>query len=96
MFTFGGWVLTSEQVPTLPVSAETIMSQPEFSAGVADARAGRSTRPAYDDWGVNEQWNYERGRLWARLTPRTIPLKISGQISPEALRWFTRHGDDIL
>jgi hypothetical protein len=86
-----------EQVPTQTVSARWVMEQPEFNMGVADARAGRPNRAAYDTWDdVDQQWNYERDRVWARLTPRHVPLKIKGRISPQALQWFMRHDADIL
>ena len=51
-----------DQVPTMPVSARWIMSQPAFVLGAADARAGRGTHRDYDLWDTNGQWGYERGR----------------------------------
>jgi hypothetical protein len=50
----------------------------------------------YDAWGVNEQWNYERGRAWATVAPENVPLMRAGKLSPEAISWFARHGRDIL
>jgi hypothetical protein len=61
--------------------------------GVIDGRAGRDHRSAYATWGSNEQWNYERGRQWAVLAPRSVALKRSGKLTAEAKHWFT---DDIL
>jgi hypothetical protein len=46
-----------EQVPTRPVSARWIMSQPAFALGAADARVGRGTHRDYDLWDTNGQWN---------------------------------------
>jgi hypothetical protein len=47
------------------------MSSLKFALGVADVRAGRSFPANYDDWGKGDDvWGYERGRMWARLTPR--------------------------
>ena len=37
------WKDDGDQVPTMPVSAQWIMSQPTFALGAADARAGRDT-----------------------------------------------------
>jgi hypothetical protein len=86
-----------DQIPTRPTTVREIMNDPKFALGVADARAGRSYPSTYDDWEeTNNQWSYERGRTWARLTPRNVPLKINGQITPQALLWFKKHRHDIL
>jgi hypothetical protein len=82
------------QIPTRPVTALEIMSAPEFAFGVADARAGRPYRPGYDSWSdTNERWNYERGRQWAQLAPRSVVLKRGGKVTAEAMRWYQK---DIL
>jgi hypothetical protein len=81
------------QVPTFPATIEEIMSTPEFVLGVNDGRAGRGHRSAYTTWGTNQQWNYERGRAWAAVAPRSVVLKRNGKITVEAKRWFT---DDII
>ena len=85
-----------EQVPTRPVSARWIMSQPAFALGAADARAGRGTHRDYDLWDTNGQWSYERGRAWATLTPRHVQLRRAGKITAEALAWFKSFGEDII
>jgi hypothetical protein len=78
-----------DQIPTRPVTREEIMGQPQFVLGVADARAGRRYRADYDLWTTNGQWNYERGRMWATLAPRNVPLKTSdGKINVTALRYY--------
>jgi hypothetical protein len=91
-----------DQVPTRPTTIAAIMSDPSFALGVADARAGRPPRDlvaragpglngeTYRDL-VNAQWNYERGRQWAKA-PHTVPLRRGGQITPEAIRWYVRLG----
>jgi hypothetical protein len=84
------------QLPTRPVSAHWIMSQPTFGLGAADARAGRDTHRDYDLWDTNGQWNYERGRAWATLTPRHVQLRRAGKITSEALAWFKSFGEDII
>jgi hypothetical protein len=58
--------------------------------GAADARAGRSIHEDYDSWVTNGQWDYERGRCWARLAPRHITLKRDGKVTREAIRYFSR------
>jgi hypothetical protein len=73
------------------------MSDPAFELGVADARAGRPYRPDYDLWpDIDDQWNYERGRVWAALTPRNVRLKRNGKVTEAAEDWFVRHFADII
>jgi len=69
------------------------MGTREFALGVIDGRARRGHRSDYATWDTNRQWNYERGRAWAALAPRSVVLKRNGEITAEAKRWFT---DDIL
>jgi len=84
------------QIPTQPVSAAWIMSQPSFALGVTDVRAGRRIHRDYDLWDTNGQWSYERGRVWATLAPRNVQLRRAGKITPEALAWFKSFSDDII
>jgi hypothetical protein len=86
----------AEQIPTRPTSTVWIMSQPSFALGVADVRAGRGTRRDYDLWDTDAQWNYERGRAWATLTPRHVQLRRAGEITSEALAWFKSCSDHII
>jgi len=90
------WKDDRDQVPTQPVSARWIMSRPTFALGTADARAGRGIHGDYDLWDISGQWNYERGRAWATLTPRHVQLRHAGKITSEALAWFKSCGDDII
>ena len=80
----------TSQVPTKGVTVEQIMSARAFTLGAADARARLPFHQDYDRWDTNAQWNYERGRAWAILTPREIPLLRNGRVSPEALKWGKR------
>jgi hypothetical protein len=77
------------QIPTRATTAEEIMSSPTFALGAADVRAGRSMHKSYDQWHTNDQWNYERGRCWARLAPRHLVLKREGKVTPEAVRYYS-------
>jgi hypothetical protein len=77
------------QVPEMPTTIDAVMNTREFALGVIDARAGRGHRNHYATWGIDEQWNYERGRAWAALAPRSVALKRNGEITAEAKRWFT-------
>ena len=61
------------QISTILVSDRWIMAQPAFRLGVNDVRAGRPIHPDYDLWDTNGQWNYERGRCFAKLAPRHLP-----------------------
>jgi hypothetical protein len=84
-----------EQIPTILGSVRWIMAQPTFALGVNDARAGRPIHPDYDLWDTNGQWNYERGRCFAKLASHHLPLRINGQLNPEALRFFRQCGGAI-
>jgi hypothetical protein len=84
---------SGKQVATFPTTVEEIMASPHFTLGVADQRAGRGYRSAYATWGGDEQWNYERGRCWAVLAPRSVELRRNGKLNPAAIRWFH---EDIL
>jgi hypothetical protein len=84
----------SDQIPTRSVTRQEIMSDSKFALGVADVRANRGYPIDYDTWeDTNDRWAYERGRQWAQIAPRSLPLKIHGKLNPQAL---LRYGDDIL
>jgi hypothetical protein len=79
-----------DQVPTIPVTVETIMADPAFALGVIDARARLPFHRDYDRWETNRQWDYERGRAWGVLAPREIALRRNGKLNPEAVHWGRR------
>ena len=85
-----------DQITTHTTTILEIMSAPHFALGVADARAGRPYRDGYQTWHTNAQWNYERGRQWARLVPASVALKSNGKITREAAEWARRQFKDIL
>jgi hypothetical protein len=82
------------QIKTVPTTIQAIMQTGTFALGVADVRAGRPFHRDADLWHPNDAWAYERGRLWATLAPREIPLKRNGKITSEALAWYARHCDN--
>ena len=85
-----------DEVPTRPVTIQEIMDQPQFTLGVADARAGRPYHRDYDVWNGNGQWGYERGRLWATLAPRDMAIKLgNGKINPDAVLYYAAHHEII-
>jgi len=88
--------LHGDQVATRPTTIPAIMTTATFALGVSDVRAGRPFHHDADLWRPNDAWAYERGRLWAVLTPKHVPLKINGKINPDAVAWYARCGDDIL
>jgi hypothetical protein len=85
-----------EQEPTVPVPIPWIMAQLHFALGVADVRGRRGFRPEYDTWVPDDQWGYDRGRIWATLAPKSLAVKRGGKINPAAVRFYTRHLDEIL
>jgi hypothetical protein len=70
------------------------MRSAAFVAGVDDVRNGRP--PDYDvfnfsqgeDDRIDDHWNYERGRQWALLAPKSMPLKTEGALNPKAVILF--------
>jgi hypothetical protein len=85
-------IVMGEQINTRGTTLQAIMSSTAFGLGVRDVRTGRPARAAYTDWGTNFQWDYERGRAWATVAPRCMPLKIAGELNPAALRLGTQSG----
>jgi hypothetical protein len=84
-----------DQIPTRAVTLRWIMRQPTFALGVADARAARPLRENVD-WDTDAAWNYERGRVFGTLAPRSIVFKVSGQVTTQALAWGQRHNAILL
>jgi hypothetical protein len=95
------------QIPTFVTTIESIMRTAAFARGVDDLRKGRPA--ALDshnfDQGegedvvrakVNAAWNYERGRHWACMAPRSMPLRIDGKLNPRALALGERMADDFI
>jgi hypothetical protein len=85
------------QVPTTLVTPSWIMSRRTFMQGVDDLRAGREFPSDYDSWRNHKdaQWCYERGRLWAAVAPRGMPVKIKGKLNPKAIEVYMRCHDII-
>jgi hypothetical protein len=55
------------------------MSSPDFEMGLSDVRRGIPF-----DW-RNDEWSYERGRLFGHFAPLNMPLRIGGKINPKAV-----------
>jgi hypothetical protein len=74
-----------EQIPTT-TTIEAVMRSAAFKRGVADKRANRPLpeQPPDDDW------DYERGRLWASIAPRTMPVTLNGRLHKPAVALFRK------
>lgn len=57
------------------VTAKSVIRTKHFMMGYKDKIAGKSFPDDYDHWQMNDQWNYERGRLYASipLFRQTVP-----------------------
>jgi hypothetical protein len=73
------------QAETVGVTIQTIIRSRSFQAGVAEVRAGRPPRFDLDDW------EYERGRQFGIVAPRSLPLMIGKKVNPRAVIIFMRH-----
>jgi len=71
--------MARKQASTRRATASSVLRDPSFSRGVEDRRAGRPPMFERDDW------EYERGRLWATLAPLSMPLFIGGRPNPAAV-----------
>jgi hypothetical protein len=68
-----------EQADTRGTTTYQILSSAGFRAGVEEVRTGRPPNFEHNDW------NYERGRQFARLAPISMPLRVGGRINKKAL-----------
>ena len=37
---------------------------------------------------INAHWNYERGRQWASLAPKSMLVKVDGALNPKAVALY--------
>ena len=92
-----------DQVETEHVGASYFLESRDFARGVEDVRAGRPPRfdeYAWDQGGMpatDRQWAYEKGRQFATIAPRSMPLRINGKLNLDALRLLVAaiNGGDI-
>ena len=75
------------QVTTHSVSLKTIMSRPTFVRGYNEAMVGAKFSKDYDNWTTNEQWSYERGRLFYFGAGR-VRLKQGRGVSRQAIETY--------
>jgi hypothetical protein len=79
---------TREQIDTEECSCSWFMQRPSFMHGVEDVRAGRPAR--FDTYAANTNslWAYEKGRQFATIVSRSLPLTLNGKLNRKALRLF--------
>ena len=81
-----------DQVETEQIGASYFLESRDFARGVEDVRARRP--PRFDDYAwdqggmpaTDRQWAYEKGRQFATIAPRSMPLRIKGKLNLDALR----------
>jgi hypothetical protein len=72
--------MARKQARTVVVSTRTIVASQEFARGFDEVRRGLPLNPD------NDEWEYERGRQFARIAPLDMPLRIAGKLNPKALK----------
>jgi hypothetical protein len=73
-----------KQADTYACSVNSIMATRAFARGVAEVRAGRPPDFDRNNW----DWEYERGRQWATVAPKDMPLKIGRSLNLAAIQIF--------
>jgi len=67
------------------ITAAALIRTKYFMMGYKDKVAGKSFHSDYDTWQMNDQWNYERGRLYGTLAPQIYPK--DGQKVTKIAKW---------
>jgi hypothetical protein len=80
-----------QQIKTIDVMIQEVMRSKAFRRGVADVRAGR--KPRFDEQTEGDDLHYERGRQFAVLTPRKMPIVLpqTKQLNPKAVNLFEKY-----
>jgi hypothetical protein len=73
------------QIPTCKITTQAIMRRREFAEGADSVRNGIA--PDFDSFD-DDYWSYERGRLWACVAPRSMPLIVNGKLNPKAIALY--------
>ena len=68
-----------KQADTRPATTRSIVASRQFARGFDEGRKGL---PFNSD---NDDWDYERGRLFGRIAPLDMPLRIGRRLNPRAL-----------
>lgn len=59
-----------QQITTRTHSIEWLCKSKHFARGIFDAALGEPFDKSYDLWTTEQQWNYERGRIFAIAYPQ--------------------------
>jgi len=81
--------LRRHQADTVSTTIPQVMRRRLFRQGIEDLRAGRP--PRFDDF-EDSYWAYERGRQWAVVAPKTMPVMIGTRVNPKAVAVFVTGG----
>ena len=74
----------SRQIRTGRTTATAIMRHPNFARGLAEVRVGRRF-----DADIDDNWAYERGRLFGMIAPLRMQLFSKGKtLNPKAVALF--------
>jgi hypothetical protein len=87
----------SQQVAGGAVKVSTVLNSKEFTMGVYDAALGEPFDKSYESMTINQQWFYERGRLFALVCPG-IGLKEGRTVTQAAIAAYSaarKRGDII-
>lgn len=75
-------------------TVRSVLHSKAFMMGFTDVREGRPFRYDYFN-DINDQWGYERGRIYATAT--NAPVKIKGRVHPLACQLASQMiGEGIL
>lgn len=78
----------TQQVKTVNCTYRSILRTKYFKLGVEDATKGRGWNNDYDYWDINDQWGYERGRLFGLFTKGKIPVKNGRAVNFDAIKYY--------
>lgn len=76
------------QVKTTSTSINSIIHSRHFIIGYNDAIGGKPYNDDYEKYAGNDQWNYERGRLYAIATSGSTPPKNGKRVNYRAIMRF--------
>jgi hypothetical protein len=76
------------QLPVIAISIERVMRSAAFRRGVDEVRAGKAPHFLDNDEETDNTWQYERGRQFAVIAPRSMPILIERKLNPKAVALF--------
>lgn len=90
--------MTNVTLKLVKVSAKSLIHSRFFNLGYNQANNNMPFDPQYDHWSTNDQWAYERGRLYAKVADGQIPPKNGKAVNPLAIKLLSlaHHNNLIL